>query len=135
MEYTASFKNRFKWTIKDDILYYDTPQLLALIQPPAPISNRFFRIKKQELEELSLQMSTWNEDSRYSFKQNIFNFPNFLGIIFLSMKCLKKKQSQIKILQNLRILPRQNSLVIDFFLSIKFWIKRILTTTEYCNLR
>ena len=115
MEYTASCKNRFKWTIKDDILYYDTPQLLALIQPPAPISSRFFRIKKQELEELSLQMSTWNEDSRYSFKQNIFNFPNFLGIIFLSMKCLKKKQSQIKILQNLRILPLQNSLEIDFF--------------------
>ena len=135
MEYTASCKNSFKWPVKDDILYYDTPQILALIQPPAPISNRFFRIKKQELEELSLQMSTWNEDSRYSFKQNIFNFPNFLGIIFLSMKCLKKKQSQIKILQNLRILPRQNSLVIDFFLSIKFWIKRILTTTEYCNLR
>ena len=46
---------------------------------------------------------------------NIFNFPNFLGIIFLSMKCLKKKQSQIKILQNLRILPPQNSLEIDFF--------------------
>ena len=135
MEYTASCKNSFKWPVKDDILYYDTPQILALIQPPAPISNRFFRIKKQELEELSLQMSTWNEDSRYSFKQNIFNFPNFLDIIFLSMKYLKKKQSQIKILQNLRILPRQNSLVIDFFLSIKFWIKRILTTTEYSNLQ
>ena len=42
MEYAASRKNSFKWPGKDDILYYDTPQILALIQPPAPISNRFF---------------------------------------------------------------------------------------------
>ena len=58
MEYTASCKNSFKWPVKDDILYYDTPQILASIQPPAQISNRFFRIKKQELDELLLQMST-----------------------------------------------------------------------------
>ena len=59
MEYTASRKNSFKWSVKDDILNYDTPQILALIQQPAPISNCFFRIKKHKLEELSLQMSTW----------------------------------------------------------------------------
>ena len=57
MEYTASCKNGFR-LVKDGILYYDTPRILALIQPPAPISNCFFGIKKQELEELSLQMST-----------------------------------------------------------------------------
>ena len=59
MEYTASHKNSFIWSVKDDILYYDTPQILASIQPPAPISNRFFGIKKEEFEELSLQISTW----------------------------------------------------------------------------
>ena len=58
MEYTASCKNGFRRLVKDDILYYDTPWILAFIQPPAPISNCFFGIKKQELEELSLQMST-----------------------------------------------------------------------------
>ena len=58
MEYTASRKKSFKRLVKDDILYYGTPQILALIQPPAAISNLFFGIKEQELEELSLQMST-----------------------------------------------------------------------------
>ena len=31
MEYTVSHKNSFKWPVKDDILYYDTPLILALI--------------------------------------------------------------------------------------------------------
>ena len=44
---------------QNDILYYDTPQILASTQLPAPISNPFFGIKKQDFEELSLQMSTW----------------------------------------------------------------------------
>ena len=47
MKYTASRKNSFKWSIKDDILHYDTPLILALIQQPAPICNCFFRIKKK----------------------------------------------------------------------------------------
>ena len=59
MRYTASCKNSFKWPVKGDILYYATPQILTLIQPPAPISNCFFKIKKQEFEELSFQISTW----------------------------------------------------------------------------
>ena len=59
MVYTASGKNSFKQPVEDDILlYYDTLQILALIQQPVPI-NRFFGIKKQEFEERSLQMSTW----------------------------------------------------------------------------
>ena len=59
MVYTASGKNSFKQPVEDDILlYYDTLQILALIQKPVPI-NRFFGIKKQEFEERSLQMSTW----------------------------------------------------------------------------
>ena len=59
MEYTASYKNSFNWPVKGDILYYATPQILASIQPPAPINNCFFKIKKQEFEELSFQISTW----------------------------------------------------------------------------
>ena len=59
MEYANSHKNSFKWLVKDDILHYGTPQILALIQQVAPISNCFFKIKKHELEVLSLQMSTW----------------------------------------------------------------------------
>ena len=59
MVYTASGKNSFKQPVEDDILlYYDTLQILALIQKPVPI-NCFFGIKKQEFEERSLQMSTW----------------------------------------------------------------------------
>ena len=59
VEYTASRKNGFKWSVKDDILHYGTTRILASIQQPAPICNRFFRIKKHKFEELSLQMSTW----------------------------------------------------------------------------
>ena len=56
MDYTASCKNSFKWLY--DILDYDTPQKLASIQQPAPISNCFFGIKKHKLEELLMQMLT-----------------------------------------------------------------------------
>ena len=59
VEYTASRKKIFKWSLKDDILRYDTTHILASIQQPAPICSCFFRIKKDKLEELSLQMSTW----------------------------------------------------------------------------
>ena len=58
MVYTASRKNSFERSVKD-ILHYDTPQILASIQQPAPISNCFFGIKKHKPEELSLQISTW----------------------------------------------------------------------------
>ena len=59
VEYTASRQNSFKWSVKDDIVHFDTTHILASIQQPAPICNCFFRIKKHKLEELSLQMSTW----------------------------------------------------------------------------
>ena len=84
MEYTASRKNSFKWPVKDDILYYDTPKVLAPIQQPAPISDCFFRIKEHELEELLLQMYLGNKDPWYSFKQNIFNFPKFSQYNFIN---------------------------------------------------
>ena len=50
MKYAASRKDSFKWPVKDDILYYDTPQMLAWIQPPTPISNCFFGIKNMSLK-------------------------------------------------------------------------------------
>ena len=59
MEYIASGKNSFKWSAKDDILHYDTPQILASIQQSATIKNCFFEIQKHELEKLLLQMSSW----------------------------------------------------------------------------
>ena len=39
------------------------------------------------------------------------------------MKCLKKKHSQVKIQQNLRILPSQNALVVNFFCQSNFAVK------------
>ena len=62
-------------------------------------------------------------------------FQIFCGIIWLRMKYSKKKHSQVKILQKLRILPHQNVVAVDFFLSIKFYIKIILTTIESYNLQ
>ena len=59
MEYIASGKNSFKWSAKDDILHYDTPQILVSIQQSAPIKNCFFGIQKHEPEKLLLQMSSW----------------------------------------------------------------------------
>ena len=44
MDYIASGENSFKWLAKDDILHYDTPQILASIQQPVTIYNCFFRI-------------------------------------------------------------------------------------------
>ena len=41
------------------MIYYDTQQILASIQLQALTGNSFFGTNKQELEELSLQMSTW----------------------------------------------------------------------------
>ena len=44
-------------------------------------------------------------------------FQTFCSIILLRMKYSKKEHLQIKILQNLEILPCQNTLVVYFFVS------------------
>ena len=106
-----------------------------MIQQPSPINNRFLRIKKHELEELSLQMSTWKKDSKYSFKQNIFNFPNFLQHNFIKDEIFDEEALSSKNTAKLKDLPCQNKVVVDFLFLIKFFIKIILTTTEYCNLQ
>ena len=133
MEYTASHKNSFKRWVKDGILHYDTPQILALIQPPVSINNCFFGIKRT--------WRTFDVDVNLEIKLlgTVLNkmfliFQTFCSIVLLRMKNLKKKHSQVKILQNLRILPCQNALVVDFFCQ-SFCSKRILTSTEYCNLQ
>ena len=59
MEYAASHENSFQWSVKDDILHYHIPQILALIQPPGSIGNCFFGIRKHKFEELSMQILTW----------------------------------------------------------------------------
>ena len=52
------------------------------------------------------------------------------------MKYPKKKHLQVKILQNLEILPCQNTLVVYFFFfQSNFALTKILTTIEYFNLQ
>ena len=58
-------------------------QILALIQQPAPISNCFFRIKNTSLRNFCCKCQLGNKDSRYSLKQNIFNFSNILQYNFI----------------------------------------------------
>ena len=84
MKYTVSRKNSFKWSIKDDILHYDTPLILALIQQPAPICNCFFRIKKKNtsFKNFHCRCQLGNKDSKYSFKQNTVNIPSLLQYNF-----------------------------------------------------
>ena len=53
------------------------------------------------------------------------------------MKCLKKKHSQVKILQNLSFLPCQNALVVDFFCQSNFALKKFeqqQSTVIYCRI-
>ena len=69
-------------------VYYDTPQILALIQPPAPISNCFIG---KSLKNFRCRSQLGNKDSRYSFKQNISNFPNFLQYNFIKDEMFKEE--------------------------------------------
>ena len=80
VEYTASRENSFKWSVKD-ILHYDTTHILASIQQTPPICNCFFRIKKHK-KNFHCRSQLGNKDSKYSFKQNILNFPNILRYNF-----------------------------------------------------
>ena len=69
-------------------VYYDTPQILALIQPPAPISNCFIG---KSLKNFRCRSQLGNKDFRYSFKQNISNFPNFLQYNFIKDEMFKEE--------------------------------------------
>ena len=85
------------------VYYTMTHQILALIQQPVKICNCFF--KNTNLKNFHCRCQLGN--SKHSFKQNITNFPICCCIFLVRMKCSKKKHPQVKIMQNLRILPCQ----------------------------
>ena len=113
--YPASHKHSFKWSVKDDILH--------LIQQQAPISNCFFEIKKQAWGTFVADVSLEIKIPGTALNKIFLIFQICCSIILLRMKSLKKKYSQVKILQNLRILPCQNLLVMDFFCKSDFALK------------
>ena len=108
MGYTTSCKNSFKWPVKDDILHYDTPQILAWIQEPAPKTWPWRTFVADVNLEIKIPGTVLNK--------TFLIFQIFCVKILLKMKYSKKKHSS-KILQNLRILPCQKALVADFFVN------------------
>ena len=123
MEYTASHKNSFKWSFKDDVLHYDTPQILASIQQPASIWNCFFKIKNTSLKNFHCNANLEITIPSTVLNKIFYIFQIFCSIILVRTKCLKKKNSQVKVLRNVWILPSQNPLVIDFFCQSNFALK------------
>ena len=81
LEYTASRKKSFEWSFKDDILHYDTTHTLASIQP-APIGTVSSELRNTSLRNFHCRCQLGNKGSRYSFKQNVLNFPNLLWYNF-----------------------------------------------------
>ena len=124
MEYTASHKNSFKRWVKDGILHYDTPQILALIQPPVSMSTYFFGIKKKQFwrtfdAEFNLEIKI----PSIVLNKIFLIFQILCGIILSMMKSLKKKDFLVKIMQNLRTLPCQNTVVVGFFCQSNYALK------------
>ena len=72
MECTASRKSRLKWLVNDDILHYEPPQMLALIQSVTVSSE----LKNANLKNFHCRCRLGNKDSKYSFKE----FSKFLAI-------------------------------------------------------
>ena len=75
-----------------------------------------------------------NKDSKSIFKQNIFNFANFLQYNFIIDEMLKEETLPGKNNAKFKDFTMSKRTSTGFFLSMKFWTKRILTT-EYCNLQ
>ena len=79
MKCTVCRKDNFKWLVKDDILHNDTPQILASIHrfnnqlQSVTVSSE---LKNTSLKNFHCRCQLGNKDSKYSFKQNILNFPN-----------------------------------------------------------
>ena len=76
-----------------------------------------------------------NKDSKYSFKQNIFNFSYFLQYNFIKDEMFEEETFASKSTTKFKdfTMPKRTSS--GFFLSIEFCIKRILRATDYCNLQ
>ena len=85
MGYTTSCKNSFKWPVKDDILHYDTPQILAWIQEPAPKTWPWRTFVADVNLEIKIPGTVLNK--------TFLIFQIFCVIILLKMKYSKKKHS------------------------------------------
>ena len=86
------------------------------------------------MENFWCRIQLGNKDSKYSFKQNIFDFPNTLWYNFINDEKFEEERLSSK--NNAKFkdftMPKHSSS--GFFLSIKLCIKRILATPEYSNL-
>ena len=66
------------------IYYTMTHKILALIQQPAQSVIASLKLKNTSLTNfISCKCQLGNKDSRYSLKQNIFNFPKILWYNFI----------------------------------------------------
>ena len=92
-------------------------------------------LKNKSFKNICCRSQLGNKDSRYSFKQNIFDFSNFLHYNFIRDEMFQEETFASKNTAKLKDFTMQRCTSTRFFLSIKFCIKRILTTTEYCNLQ
>ena len=53
MECETHGKNNFKWPVRDDILHYDNEDILCSIEPPFPISRRFYGLSNNDFTKAS----------------------------------------------------------------------------------
>ena len=69
-------------------------------------------------------MSTWNKDSRYRFKQNVFNFSNFLQYNFTKDEIFKEETFANENIAKFRdfTMPKHTSSV--FFCQSNFTLKK-----------
>ena len=113
-----------------------TYQMLALIQQPAPISNCFFGIKKK-----IQALGTFVADVNFKIKilGTVLNKIFLVFLIFYGIILFKDEKFEDETLSSKSTLKFKDFTMpkctrSGFFLSIRFCIKRILTTTDYCNL-
>ena len=78
VQYTASRKKSFKWSVKDYILHYDTTHILTSINNQLQSVTVFSELKSTSLKNFHCRCQLGNKDSTYSCKQNILNFSNLL---------------------------------------------------------
>ena len=92
-------------------------------------------LKNTSLKNVHYRCQLGNKNCKYRFKQNILNFLSFWRYNFSKVEMFEDETLTRKNPAKFKdfIMPKCTSS--GFFLSITFCIKRILTTTEYCNLK
>ena len=45
-------KNRFIWSKNDNICWYDNGDIICIIEPPTPVSQRAFRLYREDFEKV-----------------------------------------------------------------------------------